>query len=564
MAQIEFYGYYLLCILLFLFLTNYFYIKNKKSKGSNIQPELINQTINQEEQSLALPSTPSVLVEKMDDKAPEPDVKVGKILFVLMFGMFIAILNQTVMNVLLPLIMNDLSIATSTAQWLTTGFMLVNGILIPISAFLIEKYGFRKLFIIAMILFTIGSIICAVSGNFSLMMIGRIVQAAGAGILMPLGMNVFMTLFPPDRRGAAMGTMGIAMILAPAIGPTLSGWVAQNYTWNVMFYGMFLLGIINILFALSWFHPKKKLSNPVFDLQGIVYSTLGFGGLLYGFSEAGTNGWDSPIVLITLISGIVFLALFVWRQLSVENPLLNLRVLKYDVYTFTLIINSIITMALFGGMLLLPIYLQTIRGFTPMESGLLLLPGALIMGFMGPIAGKIFDKFGVRGLAIIGLSITAYASYEFTKLTGDTPYKSILFIYSLRSFGMSLLMMPIMTAGMNQLPPHLISHGTALTNTIRQVAGSIGTALLVTIMTHQTSNHLANYTDVLSKNNTFLTSELNQIGTNGLMSLYSQAAKTSMIQGINDAFLIATFFTLVALALSFFLRRPNKYSTNEM
>lgn len=561
MAQIELYGYYLL--LLFLFLTNYFYIKNR-SKRTNIQPERINQMINQEEQSQVLTSTPLALVGKNDDQAPEPNVKVGKILFVLMFGMFIAVLNQTVMNVLLPLIMNDLSIATSTAQWLTTGFMLVNGILIPISAYLIEKYGFRKLFIIAMILFTIGSMICAVSGNFSLMMIGRIVQAAGAGILMPLGMNVFMTLFPPDKRGAAMGTMGIAMILAPAIGPTLSGWVAQNYTWNVMFYGMFLLGIINILFALSWFHPKKELSNPAFDLQGIVYSTVGFGGLLYGFSEAGTNGWNSPIVLLTLISGIVFLALFVWRQLSVENPLLNLRVLKYDVYTSTLIINSIITMALFGGMLLLPIYLQTIRGFTPMESGLLLLPGALIMGFMGPIAGKIFDKFGVRGLAIIGLSITAYASYEFTKLTGDTPYKSILFIYSLRSFGMSLLMMPIMTAGMNQLPSHLISHGTALTNTIRQVAGSIGTALLVTIMTHQTSNHLANYSDGLSKNNTFLTSELNEIGTNGLISLYSQAAKTSMIQGINDAFLIATFFTLVALVLSFFLRKPNKNSTNEM
>lgn len=160
---------------------------------------------------------------------PAKEVKLGKILFVLMFGMFIAILNQTVINVLLPLIMTDFGISTSTAQWLTTGFMLVNGMLISLSAFLISKYGYRKLFIFGMISFTIGSLICAISGNFSLMMIGRCIQAIGAEILMPLGTNVFMNAFPPEKRGTAMGTMGIAMILAPAIGPTLSGWVAEHY-----------------------------------------------------------------------------------------------------------------------------------------------------------------------------------------------------------------------------------------------------------------------------------------------------------------------------------------------
>jgi len=492
-----------------------------------------------------------------DGAAPaQKPIKVGKILFVLMFGMFIAILNQTVMNVLLPLIMNDLNTSTTTAQWLITGFMLVNGMLIPISAFLIERYGFRKLFITAMISFTIGSLICALSSSFPVMMFGRVVQAIGAGILMPLGMNVFMTAFPPEKRGTAMGTMGIAMILAPAIGPTLSGWIVESYHWNVMFYGMFALGIINLLFATAWFHPKKELSNPAFDLQGILYSSIGFGGLLYGFSEAGSKDWSSPQVVIGLVLGVVFLALFTWRQLTVEKPLLELRVLKYDIYTLTLIINSIVTMALFGAMLLLPIYLQSIRGFTPLESGLLLLPGALIMGLMGPIAGKLFDKYGIRILAIVGLSITAYATYEFTKLTGETPYSHILVIYILRSFGMSLIMMPIMTAGMNQLPQHLIAHGTALSNTIRQVAGSIGTAVLVTIMTQQTTEHLSNYTNALTTNNAFLNSQLSQLGSSGIMSLYSKAISTSTINGINDAFLFATLLGLVALLLSFFLRTP--------
>ncbi|MGF7535324.1 DHA2 family efflux MFS transporter permease subunit [Bacillus mexicanus] len=497
------------------------------------------------------------------DTKPAKEVKLGKILFVLMFGMFIAILNQTVINVLLPLIMTDFSISTSTAQWLTTGFMLVNGILIPLSAFLIARFGYRKLFIFGMISFTFGSLICALSGNFTLMMIGRCIQAIGAGVLMPLGTNVFMNAFPPEKRGTAMGTMGIAMILAPAIGPTLSGWIAENYQWNIMFYGMFILGIISLLFAFAWFHPKSERSVASFDLQSIIYSSLGFGGLLYGFSEAGNDGWDSPSVLITLILGIIFLIFFVIRQFKLKEPLLELRVFKFNIYTLTLVINAIVTMALFGGMLLLPVYLQSIRGFTPLQSGLLLLPGALIMGLMGPIAGKIFDKYGVRVLAITGLVITTYATYEFTKLTGQTPYKTILGIYMLRSFGMSLLMMPIMTAGLNQLPAKLIAHGNAATNTIRQVAGSIGTALLVTVMTNQTTNHLSNFTNNFSKTDSFLMNDLSQVGQSGMVSAYTEAAKTATINGINDAFLVATLFTVVALFLAFFLNKPKTQNKTE-
>lgn len=551
MSQFYLLGYFVVCIIVLSLINSY--VLKKKNKATAAHKEHIAN----KESSSTVPKT-----HLDDDGEPKKPVKIGKILFVLMFGMFIAILNQTVMNVLLPLIMTDLNTSTTTAQWLITGFMLVNGMLIPISAFLIEKYGFRKLFITAMISFTIGSLICALAGSFPIMMFGRVVQAIGAGILMPLGMNVFMTAFPPEKRGTAMGTMGIAMILAPAIGPTLSGWIVKSYHWNVMFYGMFVLGIINLLFATAWFRPKKELSNPAFDLQGIIYSSIGFGGLLYGFSEAGSKDWSSPEVVIGLILGVIFLALFTWRQLTVEKPLLELRVLKYDIYTFTLIINAVVTMSLFGAMLLLPIYLQNIRDFTPLQSGLLLLPGALIMGLMGPIAGKLFDKYGIRVLAVIGLSITAYATYEFTRLTGSTSYKHILGIYMLRSFGMSMVMMPIMTAGMNQLPPHLIAHGTALSNTIRQVAGSIGTAILVTIMTQQTTEHFANYTNTLTTNNAFLSSQLNQLGSSGISSLYAKAASNSMINGINDAFLFATLLAIVALIFSFFLRTP-KVKTKE-
>lgn len=493
----------------------------------------------------------------------------NKILVAMMFGMFIAILNQTLLNVALPVINNEFSISASTGQWLMTGFMLVNGILIPISAFLISKYSYRRLFLIAMTLFTIGSIICALSFNFPMMMTGRVIQAVGAGVLMPLGSNVFMTIFPPEKRGAAMGTLGIAFILAPAIGPTLSGWIVQNYHWNIMFYGMFAIGLVAIFISFFWFRIYQKTSNPKPDVQGIIFSTLGFGLLLYGFSEAGNDGWTSLTVSLSLIIGVIFTALFVIREVRMKNPMLDMSALKYSGFTLTTIINVIVTMSLFGGMILLPIYLQNLRGFTPLDSGLLLLPGSLIMGFMGPIAGKMLDSFGIKPLALIGLTIMTFATWELTQLNMDTPYTTILVIYIVRSFGMSFIMMPIMTAGMNSLPQRLIPHGNAISNTVRQLAGSIGTAILVTVMTQNTTTHLANMSDNMDSTNPMIQEQIKALSESvggeeaGTTALFTFFNKLATVQGINDAFWIATLFSAIALILSLFLKGKSHYLSKE-
>ncbi|WP_353463380.1 DHA2 family efflux MFS transporter permease subunit [Mammaliicoccus sciuri] len=493
----------------------------------------------------------------------------NKILVAMMFGMFIAILNQTLLNVALPVINNEFSISASTGQWLMTGFMLVNGILIPISAFLISKYSYRRLFLIAMTLFTVGSIICALSFNFPMMMTGRVIQAVGAGVLMPLGSNVFMTIFPPEKHGAAMGTLGIAFILAPAIGPTLSGWIVQNYHWNVMFYGMFAIGLVSIFISFFWFRIYQKTSNPKPDVQGIIFSTLGFGLLLYGFSEAGNDGWTSLTVSLSLIIGVIFTALFVIREVRMKNPMLDMSALKYSGFTLTTIINVIVTMSLFGGMILLPIYLQNLRGFTPLDSGLLLLPGSLIMGFMGPIAGKMLDSFGIKPLALIGLTIMTFATWELTQLNMDTPYTTILVIYIVRSFGMSFIMMPIMTAGMNSLPQRLIPHGNAISNTVRQLAGSIGTAILVTVMTQNTTSHLANMSDNMDSTNPMIQEQIKALSESvggqeaGTTALFTYFNKLATVQGINDAFWIATLFSVIALILSLFLKGKSHYLSKE-
>lgn len=592
MSSIVIAGYALFCIIVF-FLVNRLLRKKKTNAGEEQVPAVSKievSKIETEEKEFENKQEPEIsnVVEletgkqeevkqekempKKQMSMPVENVNVKAVVAVLILGMFVSILNQTIINVALPPLMNEFNVSTSTAQWLITGFMLVNGILVPISAFLVSRFTYRKLFVAAMLFFTVGSIICAISGNFTMMMTGRVIQAVGAGILMPVGMNIFMTLFPPHKRGAAMGLLGVAMILAPAIGPTVTGWVIENYSWNLMFYGMFVIGLIITFLALKFFTLAQPVSKTKLDVFGVVSSSIGLGSLLYGFSEAGNNSWTSAEVIISLVIGVIGLALFIWRELTTDNKMLDLQVFKYPVFTFTLVINAIVTMALFGGMLLLPVYLQNIRGFTPIESGLLLLPGSLIMGIMGPIAGKLFDKYGIRPLAIVGLAITTFATYEFTTLSMDTPYSVIMTDYIIRSIGMSFIMMPIMTAGMNALPMKLISHGTATQNTSRQVAGSIGTAILITLMTQQTTAHVADYGNMLTTSNPILVDKVHGMGRSlaalagsaqagdamSTQLLYGQISKLSAINGINDAFLIATILAGIAWVLSFFLPSGNK------
>ncbi|MBG3189794.1 DHA2 family efflux MFS transporter permease subunit [Staphylococcus aureus] len=488
----------------------------------------------------------------------------GKLLAALLFGMFIAILNQTLLNVALPKINTEFNISASTGQWLMTGFMLVNGILIPITAYLFNKYSYRKLFLVALVLFTIGSLICAISMNFPIMMVGRVLQAIGAGVLMPLGSIVIITIYPPEKRGAAMGTMGIAMILAPAIGPTLSGYIVQNYHWNVMFYGMFIIGIIAILVGFVWFKLYQYTTNPKADIPGIIFSTIGFGALLYGFSEAGNKGWGSVEIETMFAIGIIFIILFVIRELRMKSPMLNLEVLKFPTFTLTTIINMVVMLSLYGGMILLPIYLQNLRGFSALDSGLLLLPGSLIMGLLGPFAGKLLDTIGLKPLAIFGIAVMTYATWELTKLNMDTPYMTIMGIYVLRSFGMAFIMMPMVTAAINALPGRLASHGNAFLNTMRQLAGSIGTAILVTVMTTQTTQHLSAFGEELDKTNPVVQDHMRELasqygGQEGAMKVLLQFVnKLATVEGINDAFIVATIFSIIALILCLFLQSNKK------
>ncbi|MBM7694105.1 EmrB/QacA subfamily drug resistance transporter [Peribacillus deserti] len=474
------------------------------------------------------------------------------IIAVLMIGAFIAFLNNTLLNIALPSIMKDLEVDTATVQWLTTGFMLVNGIMIPTTAFLIQKYSVRNLFLTAMGLFAAGTILAGFAHAFPLLLTGRMVQAGGSAILMPLLMNVMLTSFPIEKRGAAMGIFGLVLMGAPAIGPTLSGWVIEHYDWRMLFHIVTPIAIVVVLIGFFMLKDKKAKVSIKLDFFSVLLSSVGFGGLLYGFSSAGSKGWDSPYVYSTITIGAIALAWFIFRQLRQEQPMLNFRIFKYPMYALSSVISMVLTMAMFSGMLLLPIYVQTIRGISPLDAGLMLLPGAILMAVMSPVTGKLFDKYGGRMLAVIGLIITTVTSYMFSKLTLETTYTHLIILYSLRMFGMSMVMMPVSTNGLNQLPPRYYPHGTAMNNTLQQVSGAIGTALLVTIMSNRAESHAKELAAEAMKQ------AAGKPTPEALAIMKQQITMKAMLEGINFAFFVSVFIAGLALVLAFFIKRAKQ------
>lgn len=442
-------------------------------------------------------------------------------LVIMIFGTFVTVLNQTVITPAQPSIMAEMGIDASTVQWLTTGFTLVNAIMIPVTAYLTDKHSTKILYIISMGIFAIGSLMAGLAPNFAVLLVGRLLQAAGAGILMPMVMTVLMLTFPVERRGSAMGIFGIVIAFAPAIGPSVAGLVIDSYGWRLMFYAISILIAVVILISIFVLKKAEPL-NPSAQLDkiSVLLSTVGFGALLYGFSTIGSVGLNVADGIITLV-GIVVLVLFFRRQLKMEQPMLNVRVLTNRRFLIGTVIGMIVQASLLAAGVLMPIYLQSYMGCSATVSGLVIMPGAILMGIMNPFAGRLFDKYGPRVLSITGLVILTISTIGFATLNSSTDVVWLTIIYAIRMFSMSLINMPITTWAMNALDNKLLNHGTSVNNTLRQVSGSLGTALLVSI-------------------DTFVTGS-----ASGTMSTVEAG-----ILGVNAAFAAAVVLSAIALALT--------------
>ena len=461
------------------------------------------------------------------------------LLTVLILGCFLSTLNQTLLNVALSNFMEVFSISATTVQWLATGFMLVNGVLVPITAYLMKRFSTRQLFISSMLFLLIGSVFCAVAPNFGVLLTGRMIQAVGAGIIMPLLMTVVMFVFPAEKRGSMMGMIGLAMIFAPAIAPTLAGFIIDYTSWRWLFIGLIPFILIVIALASKYLINVSEPAKVKLDVTSVILSTIGFGLVLYGFSMAGSQGWSDVVVISSIVIGVVIIAIFTFRQLKLSEPLLNLSVFKNKVFTLTTVLNILITMMMYADLVLLPMFLQNGRGFTALDAGLLLLPGALVNAFMSPVTGKLYDRFGAKPLFITGLIFIIPSMWVLTDLTEATFVFIMIRTIFLR-IGFSFISMPINTAGLNALPKPLITHGSAVSNTIRQIAGAIGTAVIITIFTSQISSH---------------TTELAASGVS------ENIRELATILGSGDAYYFMTILAILAFTLTLFM--PKKKQVTE-
>ncbi|MCO4325717.1 multidrug efflux MFS transporter [Staphylococcus agnetis] len=461
------------------------------------------------------------------------------IVTIMLLSAFVAMLNQTILNTALPAMIVDLGIPETTAQWLITGFMLVNGIMIPLTAFLIDKYSTRQLYIFSMAAFLLGSVIAAMAPSFAVLMIARVIQAIGAGILLPLMQFIVFMVFPVENRGFAMGLTGIVAQSAPAIGPTLTGVLIDFSSWHVPFIVVAVISLIAFGAGVFYVENLGQSKPTSLDKRSVVYSTVGFGLILYAFSIVGHVGPLSPLFIISLIVGIGIVAIFTIRQCRIDAPLLSMSVLKNKTFTLSAFASMMIYIGIVGPALLIPIYVQTGLGLSAFLSGLVILPGAVVNACMSTYTGKIYDRYGVRVLVIPGFILLIIMTILHIFLTAETPFWYVVMIYAIRMFSVALLMMPLNTAGLNALENKEVSHGNAIMNSLRIIAGAMGTAISITVLS------------IVSRN---------------FMDAHGHSAKMmreATISGVDVAFIFTTVLIVIGFVLSLFIRETKQSSLSQ-
>ncbi|WP_439592263.1 MDR family MFS transporter [Microbacterium sp.] len=468
----------------------------------------------------------------------------SRIIWLLLGAAFVAILNETTMGVAIPHLIGDLGITAVAAQWLTTAFMLTMAVIIPITGFLLRRFTTRAMFISAMSLFSAGTLIAFLAPGFEVLLVARVVQASGTAIMMPLLMTTLMTIVPPYARGRMMGRVSIVMSLAPAIGPTLSGFLLDTVGWRWIFGIVLPIALVALAVGARWIHNIGETTKAPIDVLSVILSAFGFGGLVFGLSQIGGGaghgtgadaaaaGAASQLTLIISLSvGAIALGLFIWRQLRMQrtdDALLDLRVFRSVNFSLSIGQMTILSLAFFGAITVLPLYMQQVLQVSALETGLVVLPGSLAMGLAGPFIGRIYDRYGTRVLLIPGSIITVGMLWFYTSLNQFTPVWVIAIAQTVLSIGLALSFTPLFTASLGSLAPKFYSYGSAVLGTIQQVAGAVGIALLVTVMSSVAASAEASGTEAIAAG----------------------------AQGAQTAFLIAAIISLPLLVGAFLIRKP--------
>ncbi|CCH30280.1 DHA2 family efflux MFS transporter permease subunit [Actinosynnema sp. NPDC047251] len=410
---------------------------------------------------------------------------------VLLVATFVVVLNETIMGVALPVLLTELNVTAAVGQWLTAGFLLTMSVVIPITGYLIQRVPTRVLYGVAMSLFSTGTLLAALAPGFVVLLGARVVQACGTAIMLPLLMTTVMTLVPAARRGALMGNISIVISVAPAIGPTVSGVVLDLFGWRGMFWVVLPIALTTLVLGLRRVTRVGETRSTPIDVVSVVLSVFGFGGLVYGLSSIGHAGGSSAATLwVSLAVGVLGIGLFVFRQISLqrhERALLDLRTFAFRTFTLSSGLMMVMMALLLGVATILPIYLQNVLKLDPLGTGLLLLPGGLLMGLLSPFVGRLYDRVGPRPLLLVGTVATSGSLWFASTFDAATPSALVLVFHLVLSLGLAFSFTPLFSSGLGALPARLYSHGSAIFSTTQQLAAAAGVALLVSVMSARTA-----------------------------------------------------------------------------
>jgi len=491
-------------------------------------------------------------------------------LLVVVMGAFAAILNNSSINVALPKLMSIFGVGADEIQWVLTAYMLVGGVVIPITGYISDYLGVKKVYLLSMAIFSFGSVLCSLAWSNETMIAARIIQGIGGGAVMPVSMAIVYNIVPRQKIGMALGVWGMAAIFAPAIGPSLGGYIIDHFNWRFLFTMNIPVGMAGIVLGYLLLPESPRLKVSKLDIWGFLLSTTGCFALLLALSQGHKEGWTSYYIVTLFTVSFFTLLLFVIVELGQEQPLLDLRLFKGKVFSISVFASSMINMGLFGGVFLIPLFTQNLLSMTPLETGLLMMPAALVSAVMMPISGILFDRFGAKLLCLVGMSITAWGTWLLHTINLDTSNSTIIFDTVFRSVGMGLAMMPITTAGMNTVPIQQIARASALSTVVRQVAASFGIAILTSTMQNRQVFHYAHLSEAVSvgsASSSFLSQLQNYFSGLGAGSSATSAAvsvvggivtRESLVRAIDDTFLVAAIFIVIAIPFVFFISKPGQ------
>lgn len=479
--------------------------------------------------------------------------------FAIVLGAFVAILNNSLINVAIPRLTTDLGSTTTRIQWVITGYTLASGVIVPITGYMEQRIGYKKFLILALSVFSLGTGVCIFAWSDSSLIAARVLAGLGGGVIMPLSMTIIYKIMPREQIGMSLGIWGIAAMAAPAIGPTLSGYLIEWFNWRFLFIVSLPVALFAILMVILLIKEPPKVKPKPFDVPGFLLAATCAGTLLYALTNGQRDGWTSFGIISLLFIAFWALVFLIYVESGKDNAVIEISLFKNFKYTISVIASSLVMMGMYGGTFLTPLFLQNIQRVSPIDTGIILIPQAIAMAVMMPVAGRLFDKFGIVPLGLVGLTLTSFMTYHLHQLTPNTPHAWLETVMTLRGVGIGICMMPLSTVGMNAVHPSKVANASTASNLVRTVAASMAIAVLTAIMQSRSAAHVQQISESITQDSAHVLQAT--LGSSWMSSISSLITLDATSRGIGDTFLISSIPLFCTIPLIFLFIQGKRAKT---